>query len=87
MMEEVGIGYAVHGSVDGNGEEENVSEISNSRGYSWNHSACTECLDKQDKWHNGENIMVGGEGCQPMDCKISNPDHEDGEVYWQNPEH
>ena len=48
---------------------------------------CAHCFDDEDVGHDGEDVVVGGKGSQPVDGKVMNPDDEDREVDWENPEH
>lgn len=48
---------------------------------------CAHCFDDEDVGHDGENVVVGGKGSQPVDGKVVDPDDEDREVDRENPEH
>jgi hypothetical protein len=45
------------------------------------------CFDDENVRHDGEDVVVGGKGCEPVDCEVVHPDDEDGEVDRENPEH
>lgn len=46
---------------------------------------CAHGLDDEDVGHDGENVVVGGKGGQPVDGKVVDPDDEDREVDRENP--
>lgn len=45
------------------------------------------CFDNEDVWHDGEDVVVRGKGCEPMDGEVVHPDHENGKVDGEDPEH
>lgn len=49
--------------------------------------ASTHGFDDEDVGHDGEDVVVRGEGCKPMNGEIVNPDDEDWQVDRQDPEH
>lgn len=55
--------------------------------YPWHHSAGTQGFDQEDEGHDGEDVVVGGERCQPVDRQVADPDNEDRDVYRQDPDH
>lgn len=52
-----------------------------------NHPARAERLHEKDEWHYRQDVMMGGEGCEPVHGEIADPDDEDWKVDWENPEH
>lgn len=44
-------------------------------------------FDDENVRHDGEDIVVRREGCEPVDGKIVYPDNEDWQVDGQDPEH
>jgi len=48
---------------------------------------CAHCFDDEDVGHDGENVVVGGKGSQPVDGKVVDPDDEDREIDREDPEH
>jgi hypothetical protein len=53
----------------------------------WNHAPGAERFYEENVGHYGEDVVVGGEGCEPVHSEISYPDNEDGEVYGEDPQH
>lgn len=49
--------------------------------------ACAHGLDDEDIGHDGENVMMRGEGSEPVDGEVVDPDNEDGKIDRQDPEH
>jgi hypothetical protein len=67
MMQHIRIRDTVNRSVCSDGEEQNVREERDAVLYPWDHAAGTKRLDEQDERHDGEDVVVGGKGCEPMD--------------------
>jgi hypothetical protein len=44
-------------------------------------------FDNEDVGHDGEDVVMRGKGCEPVDGKIVNPDDEDRKVDGEDPEH
>jgi hypothetical protein len=44
-------------------------------------------LNDQDVGHDGEDIVMRGERCKPVDGEIMDPDDEYGKVDGEDPEH
>ena len=87
MVKDVGISDAIDGCVDCKTEEEDVGDITESAANARNHFVSGHRFDEKDEWHDRQDVVVGGKGGQPMDCKIMDPDDEDGKVDRKYPEH
>lgn len=44
-------------------------------------------FDNENVWHDGEDVVVRGKWCEPVDGEIVNPDDEDGKVDGEDPQH
>lgn len=49
--------------------------------------ACRHGLNNEDVGHDGEDVVMRGKRCQPVDGEIVNPDDKDGKVDGKDPEH
>jgi len=84
-VEHVCIGHSVDRRVDGDAKKEDTSEVAETRCHSWYHLAACQSLDQKNKGHDREDVVVGGEGCKPVNGQVMHPNHEDRKVYWENP--
>lgn len=87
VVEHVGVGDAVDGGVDGDEEVEDAGEVAETGCYARDHLAAGQGFDEQDEGHDGEDVVVGGEGGEPVDGEVVDPDDENGEVDGEDPEH
>ncbi|KFY69794.1 hypothetical protein V499_09738 [Pseudogymnoascus sp. VKM F-103] len=80
VMQHIHIRHAVDGGVHGDDEEEGGHGVAEAVGDAGDHLAARERLDEEDERHDGEDVVVGGEGREPLHDDVVGPDNEDGEV-------
>lgn len=87
VVQHVRIGYTIYCSIDGDAEEEDARKVAEAGRDSWNHFAAGESLHKKDEGHDGEDIMMGRERCEPVHSQVVHPDNKNWEVDGKYPEH
>lgn len=88
MMQHVCIANTVHGSIHGQAEERDVSHVSGGACVELrDHSPGRERFHEDEIGHDGNDVVVRGERCQPVDGEVVDPDDEDGDVDGEDPEH
>ena len=87
MMQRIRIANPINRRVNSQSEEECVGEIPRAGGDARDHFPGRQGLDEEEVGHYGQDIMVGGEGGEPVDGEVVGPDEEDGDVDGEDPEH
>ena len=87
MMKIVRIRDTVKGSARSQTQKKDFGDKAGSGADLRDHAAGAQRLDEQDVRHDGGDVVVGGERCEPVHGEVADPDHEDREVDGQDPEH
>ena len=88
MMQHVCIANAIHGRIHGQAEEGDVGHVSGGAGVQLrDHFPGCERFHEDEIGHDGDDVVVRGEGGQPVNGEVVDPDDEDGDVDGEDPEH
>ena len=87
MMQHIGITNPVHSRINRYSEQTQISHPSRPRSESRDHFSAGQGFDEDEVGHDGEDVVVGGKGSEPVDGEVADPDEEDGDVDGENPEH
>lgn len=87
IMENVGVRHPIYSCTDGSAKEQYAGDVPQATCDLRHHLAGRQILHQQDEGHDGEDIVVRGERCEPVDSKISYPHGENREVDGKHPEH
>lgn len=87
LVQGVSVRDAVDGGVDGEEEEEDVGDVASAGGEAGDHFAAGEGLDEDEVGHYGEDVVVRGEGGEPVHGEVVRPDEEDHDVDGEDPDH
>ena len=77
VVEHICVRDTVQGCIDCNTKEAYTGNMPESACDTWYHLATCQCLNEENEWHDGKNIVVGRKRCEPLNRKIMYPDDED----------
>lgn len=86
-MQRISISDSINRRINREHEKHRVGDVASAGGDAGDHLAAGQGLDEDEVGHDGEDVVVGGEGGQPVDGEVVGPDEEDGDVDGEDPDH